>query len=94
MASRKRPRTTNHGDGSRDASDTGNSHGSSHSLSSREIQLARAVLKVVNNMGSMELNILELMDKHSFSLPCLKELLIGEPVTPFSITLSQRLINF
>src|SRR3954447_5449953 len=63
--------------GSPDASDAGNSHGSSYTLTGRE--LAREALKIVNNADSAELMILELMDKHSFSFARLKELLRGKP---------------
>jgi len=65
-----------HGDGPQDASDAGNSHGSSNTLSGRE--LAREALKIVNNAESAELMILELMDKYSFSFTRLKELLRGK----------------
>jgi hypothetical protein len=59
-----------------DASDAGNSHGSSHTLTGRE--LAQAALKIVNNADSAEIMILELMDRYSFSLTRLKELLRGK----------------
>jgi hypothetical protein len=65
-----------HGDGPQDASDAGNSHGSSNTLNGRE--LAREALKIVNNAESAELMILELMDKYSFSFTRLKELLRGK----------------
>jgi hypothetical protein len=73
-----------HSDGSQDASDAGSSHGSSYTLKGRE--LVREALKIVNNADSAELMILELMDKHSFNFPRLKELLRGKPITPFSVT--------
>ena len=76
-----------HGDGSQDTSDAGNSHGSSPTLNARE--LVQEALKIVNNAGAAELMVLELMDKYSFSLPRLKELLRGTLVTPFSIILSR-----
>jgi hypothetical protein len=44
-----------HGDSPQDASDAGNSHGSSYTLTGRE--LAREVLKIVNNADSAELMI-------------------------------------
>jgi hypothetical protein len=83
-----RPITTSehHGDDSQGASNTGTSHSSRHTLNHRE--LAREASKIVNNADSAELAILELMDKYSFSLPRLKELLTGKSITPFSITLS------
>ena len=63
--------------GSPDASGAGNSHGSSYTLTGKE--LAREALKIVNNADSAELMILELMDKYSFSFARLKELLRGKP---------------
>jgi hypothetical protein len=63
--------------GSHDASDAGNSHDNSNTLKGRELVLK--ALKIVNNAASAELMILELMDKYSFSLPRLKELLRGKP---------------
>ena len=86
MAGRKRPRTADHGDDSQGASNAGTSHSSRRTLNHRE--LAREASKIVNNADSAELVILELMDKYSFSLPRLKELLTGKSITPFSITLS------
>jgi hypothetical protein len=65
-----------HGDGPQDASDAGSSHGSSYTLTNRE--LAREALKIVNNADSAELMILELMNKYSFSFTRLKELLRGK----------------
>ena len=62
--------------GSHDASDADDSHGSSNTLTGRE--LAREALKIVNNADSAELMILELMDRYSFSFPRLKELLRGK----------------
>ena len=62
--------------GSHDASDAGNSHGSSNTLNSRELVLE--ALKIVNNAASAELMILELMNKYSFSFTRLKELLRGK----------------
>ena len=62
--------------GSHDASDSDNSHGSSNTLTGRE--LAREALKIVKNADSAELMILELMHKYSFSFPRLKELLRGK----------------
>jgi hypothetical protein len=51
-----------HGDGSQDTSDVGNSHGSSYTLTGRE--LAQEALKIANNADTAELMILELMDKY------------------------------
>jgi hypothetical protein len=65
-----------HGDSPQDASDAGNSHGSSYTLTGRE--LVREVLKIVSNADSAELMILELMNKYSFSFTHLKELLKGK----------------
>src|ERR1700744_1349062 len=81
-----------HDDDSRDASDAGNSHGSSYTL--KGIMLVREALKIANNANSAEYMILKLMGKYSFSLPHFKDLLSGKPVMPFPITSSQRLINF
>ena len=72
--------------GSQDASDADNSYGSSYTLKGRE--LVQEALKIVNNADSAELMILELMDKHSFNLHRLKELLRGRLITPLFITLS------
>jgi hypothetical protein len=72
-----------HSDGSQDASDAGSSHGGSYTLKGRE--LVREALKIVNNADSAELMILELMDKHSFNFPRLKELLRGKLVTLFFV---------
>jgi predicted protein tyrosine phosphatase len=68
-----------HGDGSQDAPDAGNSHGGSNTLKRREL-----TQEALNNAKTREIMILELMDKYSFSLPHLIELLRGKPVTPFS----------
>lgn len=78
-----------HGDGSQDASDAGNSHGGSNTLSG--IKLVQEALKIVHNTHTAELMILELMHKYSFSFPRLKELLIGKPVTPFNMPLKTLL---
>ena len=72
--------------GSHDASDAGNSHGSSYTLNS--IAFVREALEIVNNVKSAELMILELMDKYSFDLPRLIELLRGKPSHALSVTLS------
>jgi hypothetical protein len=60
---------------SHDASDAGNSHGS-NTLNGKELVLE--ALKIVNNPASAELMILELMNKYSFDLARLKELLSGK----------------
>jgi hypothetical protein len=57
-------------------------HGGSNTFGGKE--LIEEALKIVNNADTAELMILELMNKYSFSLPRLKELLRGKPVTPFS----------
>ena len=70
-----------HDDSSQDVSDADNSHGSSYTLTGRE--LARKALKIVKNADTAELMVLELMDKYSFRFPRLKELLRGKPSRPF-----------
>jgi hypothetical protein len=80
-----------HGDGSQDASNTGNSHGGSNTLEGRE--LVQEALKIVHNTNTAELMILELMHKYSFSLPRLKELLRGKRVTPFNMPLKTLLLH-
>jgi len=61
------------------------SHGGSYAL--KDAELTQEASKIVNNPSAAELMILELVDKYSISLPRLKELLGGKPVTPFSVTL-------
>jgi hypothetical protein len=78
-----------HSDSSQDASDTGNSHGSSNTLDGRE--LTQAALKIVDRPDVAEAMILELMHKYSFSIRRLKELLRGKPVTPFNMRLKTLL---
>ena len=78
------------GEGSQDASGVQGTRNASNTLTPRD--LAEAVSKMVENPKTVELMILELMDKYSFSLPDLKELLKGKPSrTPLSHTIKSLL---